>query len=270
MFNRKTKTSLDDILEMHSTDGGVALLEPEPTPQIPVMTRASQAIEPFTVEADVKELDFEISRLSQEQKRLYGIEAHASQAIGQKLHTLQNERRVVRAYNKFRGNKRKLSSEVLTWRKSEPLYSSNGIAVPQPELALFGLGQDHITLNSQWSGHGEWNPTLPVGLTELYKDVYERLGSLNSRLGYSITHSLLAAFSGVIPAETKEKIRDATADQVFSDIRLLAETEWSLDVHPNPRYADPIVVGLVNCEMWVIDVFDPTPLEDYIAREFTS
>jgi hypothetical protein len=105
-----------------------------------------------------------------------------------------------------------------------------------------------------------------------YKDVAEALGGL-ARFGsfHNVWHyGLNATFSGVIPLETKEKIREAQRSQAFEDIRVLAEADWSLERYANPYYADPIVVGLVEGQMWVIDVFDPTPLEEYIAKEFTT
>lgn len=268
MFSNRRKTILDDFQEVHSP---VALLEPEPeiVAIAPVMERAKNVITPFSLDIDSDRVNGEIYRLNRELKSLYGIEAGAVTAINTRLAELTGEQRKARAYTRYKGDKKLLSAEVLTWRKPEPLMHGT-VAVPQPEVGLFSLDQAELMLHSQWLDHGEWQPALPRKLTQQYKDVYGALGVLNNMMSFGSAFSIRAAFSGLIPAETKEKIREAQSSAVFSDIRLLAETSWKLQETPQPFYADPIVIGLVDAEMWVIDVFDPTPLEDYIAREFTT
>lgn len=239
-------------------------LEPEPVQSaMAVMERAKGIIVPFDNGTDLEKLDCEISRLSRESRTLLGIEAHAAAALNAKINELLREQRVAKAFEKFDSQKLRLSNEVLTWRKAESAHVADH-TIPLPEVALFSLDQSIVQITSSWPRIGEVTPSLPPSLTQLYEDVWS---SLN--VGIRHTVRLIAAFSGVIPLETKTKIREAQKSKIFSDIRVLAEAEWAVDVVPAPFYADPIVVGLVEDEMWVIDIFDPTPLEDYIAREFT-
>lgn len=265
MFGKR-QTTLEHIehLDLRADDDALRYTaEPEPVAPVAVMERIKSSVESFDNDSDLEKLDHEAVRLAKERNSLFGVEAEADLALLDKINELQSKQRKARAFHRFDGEKLRLSNEVLTWRKPELLAS-----VPQPEVGLFGLGMASITLNSEWERNGKCNPKLPHGITTLYADVFEAPSRLNQVYGFRSTHHLMATFSGVIPLETKEKIRDVQDRRIFSDIRLLAETEWKLDIQPNPFYADPIVVGLVEDEMWVIDIFDPTPLEDYIAKEF--
>lgn len=247
-------------------------IEPESAPPAPVMAvmeRAKAAITTFDNDSDVEKLNYEIARLSRESCMLFGLESHAAAALSTKVDELQREERVARAFEKFGGQKLRLSNEVLTWRKTSPALLAK-FAIPLPEVALFGLDQNTVRISASWPHMGEMNPSLPHSLMNLYEDVWSQLGSISSSGGFHRNVGIVAAFTGVIPLETKAKIREAETSGVFSDIRVLAETEWAVNVVPIPFYADPIVVGLVGDEMWVIDIFDPTSLEDYIAREFTT
>lgn len=95
-----------------------------------------------------------------------------------------------------------------------------------------------------------------------------------------LTHTLRTAFSGVIPDEVKKLIvenlgayRHTHNPGKFQHILLVAEaTAWSKTSEIKPRAADPLVVGhtVINDEhfYWLITQFDPTPVEEWAAREF--
>jgi len=243
------------------------------TSTVAVMERAKNVITPFSSDINLEAVSIEIGRLSRQSASLLGIESHAKDSIDIKINELQAKQRIAEAYSRFGGVKLQLSSEVLTWRKPELAYALGKFAIPLPEVALFGLERSITWLRSSWPYvEVEVDPALPPSLRGLYRDVSQALETAASSNDsfHSGSIAIIAAFSGVIPAETKAKISDAKASMAFTDIRVLAEADWTVDVQPAPYYTDPIVVGLVEDQMWVIDVFDPTPLEDYIAREFTT
>lgn len=71
-------------------------------------------------------------------------------------------------------------------------------------------------------------------------------------------------FSGKVPQATREKIRsvlrtnDFTGDNIF----LIYEAQWHPVAVPDP---DPIVAGWDGKNLWIIDVFDLTPVERALA-----
>lgn len=77
------------------------------------------------------------------------------------------------------------------------------------------------------------------------------------------------SFNGFIPQKTKEKIE--TADKIFGrDLFLIKETkleDWTKEIRITK---DPLIIGVMNDESYLVDHFNTTPLEDYIKSEFTS
>lgn len=272
MFRKREASVYEELVE--ETASTVALLEPsvtrEPVAVAPVMERAKDAITPMECDLDYYELSNELSRLTREQHGLLGIESVAREALAARITEVKGDFVKVKAFERVGGEVKRLSPEVLSWRKKEAIWH-NGMAIPVPEVAVFHLDSAVFRIGTDgWSSIGVVDPSLPTVLKNRFGDVMAAVTSLDSSSSYRRAHAIYATFSGLIPSETKAKIREAQATKVFSDIRLIAEAEYDLDVQPHPRLADPIVVGLVNDEMWVIDVFDPTPLEDYIAQEFTA
>jgi hypothetical protein len=238
-------------------------------PVAPVMERAKAAIAPFECDIDIEAVNCEVGRLNREVRMMFGIEADAVMAINQKLRDLQRMQLKHRAHQRFADVKHKIDLEVLTWRKPEPLHYGKSV-IPQPEVGLFGLTQPWLRLSSTFNGTANWTPKLSPHISKMYGDVASALSELDNSTTHHMSHHISASFSGVVPTETRQKIFAAQTSKAFTDVRILAETSWTLEATPVPFYADPIVVGLVDDEMWVIDIFDPTPLEDYIAREFTT
>ncbi len=80
---------------------------------------------------------------------------------------------------------------------------------------------------------------------------------------------LSSGFNGLIPPETKSKIK--TANKIFDkEVCLIAETmpeEWNVQTVKT----DPLVVGVLNGEnCYLIDHFNTTSVEDYVRKEFSS
>ena len=95
---------------------------------------------------------------------------------------------------------------------------------------------------------------------------YFDIASLRSRMrGLRGSVTLCDSFKGVIPLPTKTKI---LANRVrFDSIMFVKEADWNVElVLPNP---DPLVIGKVGHIHFLIDVFDLTSVEQYIADKFT-
>jgi len=88
-------------------------------------------------------------------------------------------------------------------------------------------------------------------------------------LGDTIT--LRANFAGFIPSQTRQMIRSLRPRiwnrRGFSKICLVQEVEeWNVAVVK----ADPLVVGIKNGVAYLVDRFDTTTFEEYVAREFSQ
>lgn len=83
--------------------------------------------------------------------------------------------------------------------------------------------------------------------------------------------SLRYTFDGAVPENIREIVN---AEERFSkrEMAFICEVdEWKVSSTKRPpRLLDPILVGVKDEAFWVLGSFDPTPLEDYLTREFTS
>lgn len=90
---------------------------------------------------------------------------------------------------------------------------------------------------------------------------YEKIGGV----------SIKSSFHGFIPIDSKEKIKQA--QRIFKDIYFVAETkpeEWTVTEHVIPRLIrDPLVIGVLDKDCFLIDKFETTPFEGYISKEFS-
>ena len=75
-------------------------------------------------------------------------------------------------------------------------------------------------------------------------------------------------FQGIVPVETKQKIKEAKKIFGKRELFFIAETRpESWDVQEITK--DPLVVGVLEDKCYLVDKFDTTPLEEYVSREFT-
>lgn len=157
----------------------------------------------------------------------------------------------------------RLSLEPLSWRNRKGF----------PILAPFGVTKAEIIIKTDFSmdssyvrrrttkftpAHGE------VLYRRVYSDVIAKMNEKVRESGDSVT--LSARFEGVIPNETREKIQQWPAQEVF----LVTEVpDWRFEKVRAPR-VDPLVCLWRHDALWLLDKFDTTPIEEYIAREFTT
>ncbi len=75
--------------------------------------------------------------------------------------------------------------------------------------------------------------------------------------------TLAHTFIGLIPAKTKEKIKEASS--LFDDVFLVSEaTSWT----KKKITKDPLIIGLIDKTAFLINHFNTTPIEKYITMEF--
>lgn len=109
----------------------------------------------------------------------------------------------------------------------------------------------------------ERNASLPDEIRNCYADVESML--LERERKESSNFQLSVRFTGVIPDAIREKAKKARSH--FDHVLILAEpANWELKV----TKADPILAGWDGKNLFLIDVFDATPLEHYITKEFTT
>jgi len=80
---------------------------------------------------------------------------------------------------------------------------------------------------------------------------------------------LVHNFLGFLPQKTRQRIEGA--EHIFGkNIYLIGEAdEWSYQtVEYAPRARDPLVIGILKDKSYLIDQFDMTPIERYVAGEF--
>ncbi len=84
------------------------------------------------------------------------------------------------------------------------------------------------------------------------------------------TLTLESRFDGTIPAKVRERMQRFLDQEVFEEVFLIAEAPvWKLDTQtsivPN---TDPLAIGRRGVGFYLIDVFDTTSAEDYVAKAF--
>jgi hypothetical protein len=216
-----------------------------------------------------------IERAQKTKDDLFGIEQAAKPALVKQIEELQREKERLLRLKDF-GDLPCLSLEPLAWRDKSG----------RPRLVLFGLDSPNFVLAVNCKANERiWglyvyknvsNPKLPPALQKQYQDVFARL---RKEGGPRHTITLSTKFTSVIPTTTKTKI--VAAQKRFSQIFLLAEAQdWTVKksrVRPKPQPKptptanldpDPLVVGWDGSNLWLIDQFDLTTVEQYVKAEF--
>ena len=138
-------------------------------------------------------------------------------------------------------------------------------------------GEEYTITPASWAGEAKgirgcipeksWNMVGSFTSKEPHYKIYS--SSRNKKI------ELEAEFIGFLPKETQRKIEAATHifgdSQYFAHIYIIKEeTDWKI-----APVGDPLVIGTLYGEYnhpgkaYLIDQFDATPLERYIAAEFT-
>lgn len=145
----------------------------------------------------------------------------------------------------------------------------------EPSLVLLNVDtlEFHISAKVKAKGDGivtELAIDVPKGeLRECYRDVITNLKIASIQDGKP--HTISCTYAGGIPASTMEKIKGAK--KKFASVHIVApgkNFKHSNDEATHANYDDPLVVGWDGYDLWLIDRFDLTPLENVLATEFTE
>lgn len=237
-----------------------------------VMERAlALATMPHTNDAEIAFLEKEIAHLTDLYSRLLPIEAAAQSEVSAKGRELRTRLTKLTAAREL--DLPMLNTGVLGWTKLQPawwnLLSRQLLNVPVFAYVPIKSGRCEILVSR--SGTSMDAPKFVHDAYAVTKAGLRRHLSTNPFDGRRrITLSYI--YQGVIPDTIREIIHKEQDEQRFDDLALICEVDkWSIDEQHVPRrLLDPILVGVRSEALWVLGSFDPTPVEDYIAREFTS
>lgn len=231
-----------------------------------------------------------LARLEALDQTLFGAEAEAKQALAVEITEIRS--RLARQSFASKTNYPRIPLEVLAWRHKAYTYPENYffslLCARAPKLALVSLHEPTITFTADNRSRLSTNPWLPDPIRNVYAPLGESLAKVVSIDGRDV--ELTFTFKGMIPSSTRAKIEAAAPDfpagidrynypRELSGIYLLVEStpdQWRIR-HSGRAWsnlrdvlADPLVVGYRDNALWLIDSFDPTPLETYIATEFSE
>lgn len=209
---------------------------------------------------DVNALNIQIKSLVAQKSKLLPVEAWAIKEIDKRIEVLFVAKKASEAT--VQGYK-KLSLEPLEWRDGKGY----------PVLAIFPVMEEPMMafLAEQFHTYSppilRIVPNLPHKLANCYKDLHKVLIKKDGVTDFWQTTSLRMPFEGVIPDSVREKI--ASVASKFEALYLITEALWTeRDQQMVVRDRDPLLVGWSGYDLFLIDKFDVTPLEEYYAQEF--
>lgn len=212
---------------------------------------------------DLKELHTEMALLTQKQNRLLPSETQLKNWMTERARAIKHE--VGEFEASAAAGKPILDPVVLTWR--HPLRLKG---IPVPKLAL-------INPFNGPTMRFDVETTTSDPVWRHYQDVVDaisnRMGGRRRRTKIRMTFT----YDGVIPDDTRDLIYEQSNN--FERVLLLVDAPHSVwkyqdakaERPPRPRYLDPLVLGYTSKgHLVVLGQFDPTPLELYVAAEFSA
>jgi hypothetical protein len=135
----------------------------------------------------------------------------------------------------------------------------------KPIFGVFPTTTFDCTLEIRLNRDGAFD-RIASGLPKAIGDGY-KLGLKGKKLHNGYKHySLNAEFSGLLPKIVKEKI--VALRKAGISTFLVAETGWvAKEIPKNP---DPLVIAHYKGKVYLVDVFDASIEENYVAHEFTE
>ena len=175
-----------------------------------------------------------------------------------------------------------LDTSVLRWRYDTRFLRSTIFKVPIPKLALINVSSPTFFLS--YDDDGRWQSSImPEGIPEkCYSDILKQLRHATSFVKKTV---LSFTWQGLIPDEASSIIKEA--EDFFGNYKgtyrgeigsarvyLLVESpheQWTIknEEKERVRYLDPLILGHLGKDLFVLGSFDPTPIEEYIMAEFT-
>lgn len=211
-------------------------------------------------------IDKKLEALSSKRGTLLPLEGAAISAIDDEIEDLDEKRRAL-VDRQSQLPYPKMSLEPLTWRNRQHY----------PRVVLFSPYMPHWQLivgrNHDGRDAFQTSPEYNDTIRDLYDDVVRRL--LN-QIDTGTRATLTAQWEGVIPNNIKNQIAAVRQQVGEKNVFILAEpTNYTLSFKeipkpvrvPNP---DPLVVVWHGGSLYLVDKFDVTPVEHYIASEFAT
>ncbi len=132
-----------------------------------------------------------------------------------------------------------------------------------PKFGVFSTDTFGCHLDLELGSGGKFE-SLRCGLPKVigngYRSGFKGKALSNRRRSYSLE----ANFIGLVPQKTKEKV--SVLQKAGIKTYIIAETSWEKKEQPKP---DPLVIAFYNSKVYLIDKFDASIEENYIAQEFS-
>ncbi|MGV8152258.1 MAG: hypothetical protein ACP5OG_04185 [Candidatus Nanoarchaeia archaeon] len=156
-------------------------------------------------------------------------------------------------------------------------YNFEGIDFPLPVFVSYSLkdNQDTFEVRYEKSEAGNIYVRGDYRLRSISPYLNQKLqASESKKMGFGKLYKFVTEFSGLIPNETKNKIKEAEEFlqklNITENLYLVAEApieNWNASKEVPIR--DPLIVASTDFGAYLIDHFNMTPLEDYVRKEFT-
>jgi hypothetical protein len=149
---------------------------------------------------------------------------------------------------------------VLLIVTGDPSTQSGPQQVLRPQFAVFDAFAD--TRCQVWG----WEYAKVRGMHRTRSDPISTLRAKLPRPSHPGT-AWSCSFTGVIPDESRQKIREARKE--FDAVALICEVTpeaWAAE----RIETDPLILGLAGGEAWLVGWFDLTPTEDYVLGMYST
>ena len=234
------------------------------------------------------------NRLVRFKRNLLPLEqaAPVNARLDEALHTygeLQAQQSVVRA---FGSRYQILDPSVFTWRDATGMPRLMPFAISVPHSGFVFRVRDRNVINeadifgggiTSRSESCSMYPTFPIHLTEHYADVLKVVAEkgrhhYHNQLSRSfpwqrveVEFKMLTSFGGYIPEEVKMNMLRAWHSGIFHRMVIVSEVaQWDENFVVTSRQGDPLVVGYDGYQLWLLDAFDTTDLEQVVRDEFCT
>lgn len=252
-----------------------AVAEPEPvitpSPVTDILTAASSLTVPYEL-VDRPVLEQRKLTLEKRLQNLLPIEEHTVATITAEISTISQK---ISRQQVHEAGFPELDPVILSWRHDQKMqlpgwgrdrnsaWIEKLVDVPVPKLAVFTTETATMTID-QYS-------VFPRLIGHHWHDVQKELAPI--RHPYSVGRSefsLQTRFTGVIPDRIRDLLVAGVAPFRPDELALIADAPFENWQTVEVQRTDPLVVGVKDGRMFLIDRFDPTPIERYIADEFAS
>jgi hypothetical protein len=169
---------------------------------------------------------------------------------------------------------------VFSWTRKQGAWDRKWkprVTLDVPTLAYLSLDKGSVSFSvSWWMDHDTYDNGLPLCVKREWQEIANGIRPYLSRKSGQVRSTTLTySYPGVIPDHIKQIISEEKvgADKRFTALGLVCDVDrWKIKtVEAPPRQLfDPILVGVKNNNLWVIEAFDPTTLESYLLNEFTA